>query len=301
MYDLIIIGGGPAGISAGIYSARQNIKTLLVAKGFGGQMARKAVNINNYLGFEEISGMDLMKKFEDQLRKQPIDIEIGAVRKVEKSEDVFKVLVEEKEFLSKAVIIASGADPRPLEIPGEKEFIGKGVSYCTICDGPLFANKTVAVVGGGNSGFEVAIALSVFVKNIYLLESSSEIKADESNQEKAKKTNKIEVITSAMPQEIKGDKFVKSLVYKNKESEKIEELAVEGIFVEIGSQPATSFVKDLVDFSQRDEIMIDPKNNQTKTPGLFAAGDVSNVSFKQIIIAAGEGAKAALSAQKYIQ
>ena len=302
MYDLIIIGGGPAGITAGIYTARQKLNTLLIAKSFGGQVARKAVAIENYPGFEEISGLELIQRFEKHLRKQKIDIERDLATKMKKIGKNFLVLTKSKnQFQARAVIIASGADPRPLEVPGEKKFIGRGVSYCSICDGPLFPNKIVAVIGGGNAGFEAAIFLSKFAKKIYILEYAQKVGADEINQERVKKTGKTEVITSAALKQIKGKEFVNSIVYQNRKTGKNITLLLEGVFVEIGSQPATSFVKGLVDFNEKDEIKINPRNNQTKTPGLFAAGDVTDIKEKQIIIAAGEGAKAALSVYEYLQ
>lgn len=301
MYDLIIIGGGPAGVSAGIYATRQKLNTLLIAKAFGGQMARKAVDIENYPGFGKISGLELIQKFEKHLRKNKIDIERDSVGKLKKITGGFSVSTASKQqFQTKTVIIASGADPRPLEVPGEKEFIGKGVSYCTVCDGPLFADKDVAVIGGGNSGVEASLALKNYAKNVYILEFSPEVKADESNQKLAQKSG-INIIVNAALKKIQGKDFVDSVVYEDRKSKKLIILKVKGVFVEIGSQPATSFVKDLVEFSERDEIKIDPENNMTKTPGLFAAGDVTDVKYKQIVIAAGEGAKAALSAYEYLQ
>ena len=301
-YDLIIIGGGPAGITAGIYGARQKLNTLLITKSFGGQIARKAVAIENYPGFEKISGLELIKRFEKHLRGQEIDIEMDKVRKVEKKDKFFLISTEsKKEFETKTVIVASGADPRPLEIPGEKKYIGRGVSYCTVCDGPLFKNKTVAVVGGGNSGFEAAIFMANYAKKIYILEYSQKLSADEINQERVKKIGKIKIITNAALKEIKGDKFVNSIVYQARPSKRNNTLKVEGVFVEIGSQPATSFVKDLVDFNERDEIKVDYESNQTKTPGLFSVGDVNIGAYKQIVSACGEGCKAALAAYQYLQ
>jgi thioredoxin-disulfide reductase len=301
-YDLIIIGGGPAGITSGIYAARQKLSTLLITKSFGGQIARKAVGIENYPGFEEISGLDLIKKFEKQLRRQKIDIErdeVGSIKKIGRN---FLVSTKTKHrFQSRAVIIASGADPRPLEIPGEKKFIGKGISYCVTCDAPLFSNKEVAVVGGGNSGFEAAIFLANWVKKIYILEYAPKIRVDEIVQEKAQKTGKIDVITSVVLKKVQGKDFVDSIIYQDNKLKKIISLKVDGIFVEIGSQPATSFVKGLVDFNEKDEIVVNLKTMQTKTLGLFAAGDVSDVVYKQIVIATGEGAKAALSVSNYLQ
>lgn len=305
IYDLIIIGGGPAGISAGIYVARQKLKTLLITKEFGGQMAQKAVAVENYPGFEKISGLDLIERFEKHLRRQKIDINIKkeSVVKVRKIGKNFLVSTADKEkFRARAVIIASGADPRPLEVPGEKKFIGKGVSYCVACDGPLFANRDVAVIGGGNAGFEAAISLTSYAKKIYILEYGEKVKADQENQELVKGSKiKIQVIANAALKKIEGDDFVESITYQDRVSKKLFALKVQGVFVEIGLQPVTSFVKDLVGFNEKDEIVVDPKTCQTKTEGLFAAGDVDNVPFKQIVIAAGEGAKAALAVLEYLQ
>lgn len=301
LYDLIIIGGGPAGMTAGIYAARQKLNILLITKNFGGQVAKKAVAIENYPGFEKISGSELIKRMEKQLRKLKIDIERDEVKKVKKINEKFIVTTKTKHnFESKAVIVASGADPRPLEVKGEKEFLGKGVSYCATCDAPLFSGKRVAVIGGGNAGFETAIALSKWAKKIYILEYGPEVKADKENQEKLAKTKKAEIITNVALKEICGRKFVDSIIYQNLQTKKNFALAVEGVFVEIGYQPATAFVKDLVDFNERDEIKVDFETYQTKTPGLFAAGDCNMGQFKQIITACGEGAKAALAAYLYL-
>lgn len=301
-YDLIIIGGGPAGVTAGIYSARQKLNTLLITKNIGGQLAKKAIAIENYPGFAKISGLDLIKKFEQHLRKQEIEIKTDEVTKLKKASDSFLVFTKGGNKLeAKAVIIASGADPRPLEAPGEKEFLGRGVSYCTICDGAVFSNKEVAVIGGGNSGFEAAIFLNNIAKKIYILEYGSEVKADKENQKAAKAGGKLEVMTSAVVKKIQGDKFVHSIVYKDRESGQEKTLQVEGVFIEIGLCPATSFVKDLVDFNERDEIVVESESLKTKTPGLFAAGDVNVGGFKQIVTACGEGAKAALAAYSYLK
>lgn len=302
LYDLIIIGGGPAGITAGIYAARQKLNTLLITKAFGGQITKKAVMIENYPGFEEISGMELIQRLEKHLRKQKIDIERDEVTKVKKIEEHFLIITKNKNrFESKAVIVASGADPRPLEVSGEKEFLGRGVSYCVTCDGPLFEGKSVAVIGGGNSAFEVAIFLSKIAKKIYILEYGPKIRADAENQERVKKTGKVEIITNTQVMKIQGKQFVNSLIYEDRKTGKEKKLLVEGVFVEIGSQPATSFVKDLVDFNERDEIAVEFETCQTKTLGLFAAGDCNVGKFKQIVTAAGEGAKAALAAYEYLE
>ena len=303
IYDLIIIGGGPAGITAGIYAMRQRLNALLITENFGGQMNKKAVAVGNYPGFDKISGAELIEKFKNHLKQTGIEIEKSKVGKVEKNGDVFSVFLEgdHQSFKSKTVIVASGADPRPLKVTGEKEFLGKGVSYCPLCDGPLFKNKTVAIIGSGNSAFETAIFLSNIVSKIYILECGPQVKTFIDNQEIVKKTGKAKIIVNAALKEIQGDNFVKSIVYQDTETSKEKTLNVDGVFVEIGYLPATYFVKDLVDFSERDEILTDPNNSQTKTLGLFAAGDVNVGKYKQIITACSEGATAALAAFEYLK
>lgn len=301
-YDLIIIGAGPAGVSAAIYAARQKMNLLLISKDMGGQIAKKAVDIENYPGFDKISGPDLIKTFEEQLKTNKVEIIFDEVLKIEKQNNKFIISTELGEkYEALTVIISTGGDPRPLEAEGEKEFIGKGVSYCALCDGPIFRDKIVAVIGGGNSGFESALFLSNYVKKIYVLEFSEVAKADAQNQKLVLNTKKAEIITNAKVLKIEGDKFVKSLTYQDLISNQEKKLDVDGVFVEIGYSPATAFVKDLVDFSERDEIITDLESYATKTPGLFAAGDCNKGKYKQIITAAGEGAKAALAAYEYFQ
>ncbi|MBI2042399.1 MAG: FAD-dependent oxidoreductase [Candidatus Nealsonbacteria bacterium] len=301
-YDLIIIGGGPAAIAAGIYAARAKINTLIIAKTFGGQMTRKTVSIENYPGFKSISGADLVKKFVEHLQEYNVKIVSDSTGVIKKIGKTFSVkTAHEGWFDAMAVIVASGADPRPLEVPGEKEFIGRGVSYCTACDAPIFADKAVAVIGGGNSGFEAALALTKYAKKIYILEYAAEVKAEESNINLAQKSKKIKIMTSVEVKKILGDKFVSSVEYQNRRTGQAAALDVQGVFVEIGSIPATGFVKDLVDFNERDEIIIDSRTCATKTAGLFAAGDVTDVQYKQIGIAAGEGVKALFSVANYLR
>ena len=289
-------------MTAGIYAGRQKLNTLLITKSFGGQMTRKAVNIENWPGLAEISGLDLIQKFTNHLKKQPVEIFEDSAVKIAKKNKIFSLLTKKrKKFQSAAVIVASGADPRPLEVLGEKKFIGKGVSYCVVCDGPLYSGKEVAVAGGGNAGFEAAISLSSYVKKAYILEFGPQIRADKISQEQVSQKKNITVIVQAALKKIQGNDFVESVVYQDRKSKALKTLKVQGLFVEIGSQPATSFVKGLVDFNEKDEIVVNPKTSQTKTPGLFAAGDVTDVKYKQIVIACGEGAKAALSAYEYLQ
>ncbi len=302
MYDLIIIGAGPAGISAGIYSARQKLNTLIISKDVGGQVSKKAVDIENYPGFYKISGPDLSDIFNRQLEKNGIKVALDEVLKITKPGKNFVLSAKSgQNYEALAVIIATGADPRPLEVSGEKEFIGKGVSYCALCDGPVFKNKTVAVIGGGNSGFETALFLSNYVKKIYILEFGKEIKADIENQSLIAKTGKAEIITNAKVLKIEGENFVKSLTYQDLSANKENTLKVDGVFIEIGYSPATAFVKKLVDFSESDEIITDLETYAAKTAGLFAAGDCNKGKYKQIVTAVGEGAKAALAAYEYVQ
>jgi thioredoxin-disulfide reductase len=301
IYDLIIIGSGPAGMAAGIYAGRQGIKTLIISKDTGGQIGKKAVFIENYPGFEKITGQELIEKFYKQAEVSGAEFAKDEVKEVRKNKEIFEIIVSgDKKYQASAVIIASGSDPRPLEAKGEKEFLGKGLSYCALCDGPIFKNKEVAIVGGGNAALETARFLLSYVKKIYILECSSSLKAEKINQDIVMNSGKAEAIFNVQVKEIKGDKFVSGLVYNNKESGEDKELSVGGIFIEIGYQPATSFVKELVDFSEKDEIMVDPETCQTKTAGLFAAGDVNSGKCKQIITAAGEGAKAAIAAYGYL-
>ena len=302
MYDLIIIGGGPAGITSAIYAARKKIKTLIITKDFQGQ-AGKAATVENWPGIKEISGPELMNSFKDHLDNYGIDkMENETISFVEKrNENFFIITDKKKELISQAVIVASGKNPRPLKVPGEESYIGKGVVYCALCDAPLFSGKKTAVIGGGNAGFETAIELAEkYSPKVYILESSLKITADECLQEKAENNGKIEVIKGVFPLEIKGDKFVKSIRYKNIKLNEEKELDIEGIFVEIGSTPATNFLKDLADYNERGEIKINHRTCETKTPGLFAAGDVTDIRDKQIITAAGEGTKATLSAYSYL-
>lgn len=303
IYDLIIIGGGPAGITAGIYAGRQKMKTLLITKEFGGQMAKKSTEVCNYPGFERISGMELIEKFVSHLEKQEtVEIKFTQARKIEKNGDIFTVLTSEDEKIeSKTVIVATGADPRPLEAVGEKDFIGKGVSYCVTCDGPIFRNKKIAVIGGGNAGLEAALFMTNYADKIYVLEFGAEVKADAENKADVAKSEKIQVITNAAVKEIKGDGMVSSLSYEDKASKEIKTLEVQGVFIEIGSQPATALAKGLVDFTKRDEIVVESETFTTKTPGLFSAGDNNSGPYKQIVTAAGEGCKTALAAYDYLR
>ncbi|HNP79631.1 MAG TPA: FAD-dependent oxidoreductase [Candidatus Pacearchaeota archaeon] len=293
IYDLIIIGGGSAGITAGIYAARQKMKTLLLTKSFGGQMVHKSVDIENYPGFDKISSLELIQRFENQLKSKEIEIQTDKVLSLTK-DDYFNISTESgKEYQSKAVIIATGAEHRRLNVKGEKEFLGKGISYCTTCDGPLFSNKKVVVIGGGEAGFETAVFLSKYASEIIILEHSNLSKASKEIQDKAFELG-IKLITNAEVKEIKGSNFVEEVLYNN------ESIKADGVFIQIGYIPDASFAKDLVDINERGEILINFETLETKTPGLFAAGDINVGKVKQIITACGEGAQAAMYAYNYL-
>jgi len=303
MFDLVIIGGGPAGITAGIYAGRKKLNTLVISKDFTGQTG-KAFLIENYPGMYKVQGAKLIEKFKKQLEKFLVDINMGeevtGIKK--KKKGFFEIATTQKDrYFAKSVIIASGSNPRSLKVPGEKRLIGRGVSYCTVCDAPFFKDKTVVVVGGGNSGVETALDLTKYAEKVYILEFASRISADEFIFEKAKKNKKIEIICSTVLKEIKGDKKVSSIIYEDRKSKETKELSTDGVFAQIGYVPTASFAKKLVNLNKKGEIEIDFKTNQTKTKGLFAAGDVSSISQKQIVIAAGEGAKAALSCYNYLR
>ena len=302
MYDLIIIGGGPAGITAGIYAARKKIKTLLLVRDFVGQVG-KISEIENWPGEEMISGMDLMKKLSNHLKKFEIEIKDGEeVLKLSKDEDNFRIETKKgSQILSKSIIVASGRTQRRLGVPGEEEFEGRGVSICSTCDAPFYKDKIVAVIGGGNAGFRTALDLIPYAKQIYIFDATAKARADEIFQEQAKKSGKVEIIFNAKVLEIKGNKVVESISYQDLVSQENKELAIGGVFVEIGSKSANDFMTGLVDFNISGDIIIDCKTCQTSLPGLFAAGDATDIEYKQLIIAAGEGAKAALSAYKYLQ
>jgi len=300
LYDLIIIGGGPAALTAGIYGARKKLKILILADKPSWQVSSASL-LENYPGFKSIAGSELLKIMREQLESYEVEMKDGAVIKIDKKDKgIFIAKTKDKEYSARAMIIASGRLPKKLGVVGEDEFIGRGVSYCATCDAPLFSGKNVAVIGGGNAGLEAALELASYAKKVYILEIGERFSGDEISQERLKKTGKVEFILNARTREIKGEKFVKALVYEDRKTGEIFNLEVEGIFVEIGSLPSIGFAKDLVEVNEFGEIVINPFGNETKTLGLFAAGDVTNVLYKQIIIAAGEGAKAALSAHKYL-
>ena len=296
MYELIIIGAGPCGITASVYAARKRINFLLISSDIGGQAAWSG-DIENYTGYQFITGPELAKKLEEHIKQYNIPIKEGeTVTNILSDNRFFTVETDQSSYTAKAVIIASGKRSRELNIPGETEFKNKGVSYCATCDGPLFAQKDIAIIGAGNSAFEAAIQLEKIANKIFLINLTSNPIADKILQEKASLNKKLTIFNEAKPIEISGEKFVSSIKINHQGREKI--LPVSGIFVEIGLIPNTNFSKNTKK-NDRSEIIVD-SHNQTNIPGIFAAGDVTDVKEKQIIIAAGEGAKATLSVFDYL-
>jgi len=300
MYDSIIIGGGPAGLAAAIYTCRKKMSTLVLTMDIGGQ-TNLAAHIENYPGVDSEAGMHLMRKFENQAKKFGAEIKVGKVEKVKKEKKGFSVFMSDKtKYKGLTVIVASGKVPRTLNVPGEDKFMGRGVSTCVTCDAPLFRDKVVAVIGGGNSAVEGAMDLSVIAKKVYIIHRRDKFRADEYGIEELKKDPKIEIVLNSVPKEIKGSKFVECIVVEDVNTKKKKEIELDGVFVEIGYVVDNSIVKELVEVNKSNEIVVDNKCG-TSCPGIFAAGDVTSIQFKQTIIAAGEGAKAALCAHSFVR
>jgi NADH-dependent peroxiredoxin subunit F len=298
-YDLVIIGAGPAGMTAGVYAARKQLSTLIISKDIGGQ-ATWSSGVENYLGYTFITGAELVQKFEEHLRKFDVALKFSKVARVHKPDGGFLVVTEEgDEYVGRAVIVASGKSPRMLNVPGEKEFTGRGVTYCSTCDGPLFAGTDVAVVGGGNSGLDAAVQLMHICPKVYLIEAGDHLRGDEVLVEKIKAAPNVEILLGTQVMQVIGDAFVHSLLVEDKLSKEQRTLEVKGIFIEVGLVPNTGFLKDLVMLNKLGEILVDCAS-RTGVPGLYAAGDATDVPEKQIICAAGDGAKAALGAYSYL-
>ena len=297
MYDIIIVGGGPGGVAAGVYAARKKIKTLLITESFGGQSLVSA-EVRNWIGTKAVSGFDLGQMLEEHLRDQE-DIEIVSddlATIVEKLEKGFRVTTRDgKKFETHYILLASGSRRRKIGVPGEKEFDGKGVVYCSTCDAPIFKNKTVAVVGGGNAGLEAVIDLFPYASKIYLIIRSDSMKGDPITQEKIKANPKVEIIYNALTQEVVGGAFVTGMKYKDSKTGDVKELMLDGVFVEIGAVPNSEMVKDLVELDKLGEIVVNHKTQETSCPGIWAVGDVSDVLYKQNNISAGDAVKAVLN------
>ncbi len=297
MYDLIIVGGGPAGVAAGIYAARKKMNTLLITDSFGGQSVVSA-DIQNWIGTPSISGFDLAKNLEAHLRAQG-GIEIvdnDRVTAVQKKDGTFSVGTKSgKTYDTRYILLVSGSSRKKLGVPGEATFEGKGVAYCSICDAPLFGGKTVAVVGGGNSALESVIDLLPYASKVYLLVRSEALKGDPITQEKIKGNPSVEIIWNAVTQEIAGKETVTGIKYQDARSGETKELPVGGVFVEIGLVPNSDFVIDLVGRDAYGAVKIDARTQETSCQGIWAAGDVTDALYKQNNISAGDAVKAVLN------
>ena len=298
LYDVVIIGAGPAGLTAGVYCARKLLTALIISENIGGQ-AVESWSIENYMGFPKIAGDDLMSKFEEQVRSQNIRFEIDKALILDRSGNEFMVnTATGAAYRARAVILAQGKHPRTLGIEGEERYWGRGLSVCSTCDGPLFRDKVVAIVGGGNSALQTALEMSGIAKEVHLIVRST-IKADETYIRLYEQKKNITTHTNAIISALQGTGTLSAITIKDRDSSRETEIAVDGIFLEIGWIPNTAFVEGLVAMNDQKEILIDI-NCHTSVPGIFAAGDVTNIKTKQIITAAGEGAKAALSAYEYL-
>ncbi|WP_436939647.1 alkyl hydroperoxide reductase subunit F [Staphylococcus xylosus] len=299
-YDVLIVGGGPASGSAAVYTARKGLRTGIVADRIGGQVNDTAT-IENFVTVKETDGPKFASALEDHIKQYDIDVMTGIrANEIEKTDSGIVVSLENgAKLISKTVIISTGARWRKLEVPGEEALINKGVAFCPHCDGPLFENKNVAVVGGGNSGVEAAIDLAGIVEHVTLLERNASLKADNVLQERLNSLPNVTVIKNAQTTEVLGENAVTGIKYQDKSLGEEHTLELEGIFVQIGLLPNTEWLNNYVELNEANEIMIDRKN-ATSIPGIFAAGDVTDDRNKQIIISMGSGANAALNAFDYI-
>lgn len=305
MKDVIIVGGGIASMSAAIYLGRQKLDTLILASEPGGQISQQA-EVANYAGFLERDGAKLVANARKQAEDLGVKIEEGAhIKKIraEKGDGKETFILEDSNGYSyegHAVIIASGKKPRMLDIPGEKEYSNKGVTYCAVCDAPLFAGKDVAVVGGGNTALDWSVLLAKYSNKVYIL-VRSDIRGAKITFDKLKANPKVEFLMGVEPVKVTGNNFVDGLVYRDRQSSKESTIAVQGVFPAIGLVPNTDFCKELVETDQWEQIVIDPRTCAASHKGIYAAGDVTDSLEKQAIIAAGQGAMAALSAIKYVE
>lgn len=299
VYDLMIIGAGPAGLTAGVYCARKLLKTVIISENIGGQ-AIESWAIENYMGYRMVSGEDLMRKFEEQVREQKnIHLELDKVLTLDRTGNEFLAnTATGAAYRARAVILAQGKHPRTLGIQGEDRYWGRGLSVCSTCDGPIFKDKVVGVVGGGNSALQTAIEMSGIAKEVHLI-VRSRIKADENYIKQYEQKKNIITHLHSVVATLQGNSMLSGITLKDRDSGKETEVAVDGVFLEIGWIPNTDFLEGLVEMNAEKEIVIDI-NCHTSVPGIYAAGDVTTIKTKQIITAAGEGAKAALSAYEYL-
>jgi len=299
-YDVVIIGGGPAGLSAGIYTARARLNSLLIEGGAVGGQIINAEWVENYPGFtESISGIDLTEAMHKQATKFGLETLLAEVTGIDIKGSQKVVRTSQGEFTAEAVIVAGGSERQKLGIPGEAEYTGKGVSYCATCDGPFFRDKAVAVVGGGNTAITEAIELTKFASRITVIHRRDELRATKILQEKAFAEPKIDILWDSVLEEIDGDAFVSKVRVSNVKTRKKTVLDVSGVFMAVGFRPNTGYLKGIVKLDDIGTVITNEKM-ETSVPGIFAAGDIRSNSIRQIIAAAGDGAVAAIGAEKYI-
>jgi thioredoxin-disulfide reductase len=298
VYDVIIIGGGPAGVTAAIYSRRKLLRTMLISKDIGGQVLL-TVYIENYPGFTQKSGISLANTFEQQIKELGTEIVLGDVERVEREDDFFKVVSSEGKFLTKTVIVTAGSSYKKLNVPGEEELFGRGVSTCATCDAPLARGKVAVVVGGGNNALQSAELLTKYASRVYLIHRRDRFRADEMLVEKVVKIPNLETLLGFEVEKIEGNNKVEGVFIKNVETGKAKELKVDRVFVEVGRNFKLDYIKQLVETNKIGQVVVD-REQRTSYKGVFAAGDITDLPYRQAIIAAGDGAVAALSAYDYL-
>jgi thioredoxin reductase (NADPH) len=301
LYDIIIIGGGPAGLTAGLYASRARLNTLLLEKiALGGQV-NKSERIENYPGFENsISGYQLIQNLEKQAKGFGLQVETGTVTEISTANNHTKIVkVTDRELPCKAIIISTGSEPNKLGVEGEENLLGRGVSYCATCDGAFFRDKEVATVGGGDAAVEEALFLSKLVKKVYLIHRRDQLRAIKILQERALANENISIIWDTVVEKIEGKQGVESLALKNVKENSTSSLKVDGVFIYVGLKPNTQWLKNILPLTEQGFIQTS-SNMETSLPGVFAAGDVRNKLLRQIATAVGDGSTAAFAAEKYI-
>jgi len=301
LYDVTIIGGGPAGLTAGIYAARATLNTLLLEKGMPGGLAAGTEFIENYPGFAEgVGGPELMMQMDAQARRFGMKVQSDTAETIESGEDYFTINTDEGIITTKTIILATGAQPQKLDVPGEDKFHGRGVSYCATCDGAFFKDKEVAVIGGGDSAVEEALYLTKFASKVHILHRRGELRATKILQRRAIENDKIVLHWHSVVEKISGEATVNEVAIKDIRSGEIKSLAVNGIFVYVGTRPVSDLVAGLIKLDERGYIIAD-ENMHTSRPGIFAAGDIRQKTLRQVVTAVADGAIAAVSAEKYIE
>jgi len=302
-YDLIIIGGGPAGSAASVYASRKKLRTLLLTDFFGGQ-SFVSLNIQNWIGTKNISGADLSKNLEEHVKEyagDTLEIRNERAESLKKNENIFTIKTSNNEYETRTVLISSGSKRKKLSVPGAKKFENKGITYCATCDGPIFTGKDVVVVGGGNAGFETASQLVAYTKSVTILYDEDRPRAEKIIVDKILANEKVKNISCSRIKEIRGNKFVESLICYHTKTGKEKKIKTQGIFVEIGSEPNTNFAEGIIELNKHRQIIVNPKNQRTSVEGIWAAGDCTDGLYHQNNIAAGDAVKALEDIFIYLQ